>query len=218
MSTLETFEAHESVMAFIQRNGLAGPGTPPSDTLRLCRARMSIEELAELAIAIHEHQVALDAKDDEAVAKLLIPVADGLADLLYVSQGMAAIFLREPLRDAWSLDLSYLKPQSHLEDLVSLSQRVSRVVDSLLGRLDLRLRLWDLHVAIAAVAIKGYKLPFREVFREVQRSNMTKNLRGCKVGEKGNQVPGYKGPGYEPPDLASVIRLYAAGGLSSSTS
>jgi hypothetical protein len=211
MSALETFEAHESVLAFITKNGLAGPDTTVTDQLKLCQARMIIEELGELAIAMHEHEL-------QPTLENLVPVADGLADLLYVSQGLGITMLREPLRDAWNLDLSYLKTQSHLEHLVSLGQRVSRVVGYLLDPYRLRMGLWDLHVGIAAVAIKGYNLPFREVFREVQRSNMTKELRGCKIGEKGNQVPGYKGPGYEPPDIVSVIRLCAVDGLSSSTS
>jgi hypothetical protein len=219
MSTLETYEAHESVLAFIQKNGLAGPGTLVTDTLRLCRARMILEELGELAIAMHEYQALSDgAPDLDELFKLKIPIADGLADLLYVSQGLAIIMLPEPLRDSWDLVLTSTNYQTHLEDLMILSQWSVRVIDYILDPRRLRMALWKLHVAIARVAIQGYNLPFREVFREIQKSNMTKNLKGAKVGEKGNQVPDYKGPGYEPPDLARVLRLCVEGEYRSSTS
>lgn len=219
MSTLETFECHEAVMAFINKNGLAGHGAVDhTGLLKLCRSRMVLEELGELAIAMHEYQVASDgAPDLDELLNLRVKIADGLADLLYVSQGLGIIFLREPLRDAWNLDLNYFKPQSHLEDLISLSQRVSRVLASILDPFKLRLALWDLHIAITVVAIKGYNLPFREVFLEVQRSNMTKVV-GNKLGEKGNQIPGYKGPGYEPPRLLEVLRPCCVDGSGSNSS
>lgn len=95
-----------------------------NSSLVVSRLRLMMEELGELAIAMHQ--------------KDLVQTADAIADLIYVVVGTGEI----------------------------------------LG------------------------IPVEECFREVHRSNLTKEFDRVSLGEKGAR----KGPGYEPPDLAPILR------------
>lgn len=207
-----TYEVHESIHRFMVKNDLAGANGHfmiMPETLKLCRARMILEELGETAEAIHNY----DGSDEK-----LVLVADGLADLLYVSHGLAIISSSVQMKDPWNFDMDQLETWTPLRALMELTSKVSRVLYSLKSPADLRLNLWSLHTGICRVAKKTYHLPFREVFLEIARSNLTKNLKGTKVGEKGDQTPGYKESGYEPPRLLEIIRPCGLGVSGSRTS
>lgn len=77
----------QMVQQFNQNNsypGLKYPGHPP-DAIKVLRLRLMMEELGEVAQAMHENN--------------LIEVADGLCDLLYVVVGTAVEYGMGPILD-----------------------------------------------------------------------------------------------------------------------
>lgn len=68
----------QMVAEFNLKNGYRSPDYPTpsvSDTIKMLRMRLMMEELGELAIAMHENNI--------------IKVADGICDLMYVVLGTA---------------------------------------------------------------------------------------------------------------------------------
>ena len=121
----------DAVTEFNTKNSYPPPTKPshPAIEVRELRLRLMLEELGELACAMHE--------------KKLVEVADSLVDLLYVVIGTAVDYGFAPILD--------------------------------------------------------------EMFREVQRSNMSKDFLEQGDGRKG----GIKGERYFKPDLGSIIDDYA---------
>lgn len=56
-----------------------------------------------------------------------------------------------------------------------------------------------------------YGLPIEEIFAEVHRSNMSKCVETTGDMRRKYSVRAAKGPGYSPPDLASILRRACGG-------
>lgn len=182
-----TFEAYDAVKEFHLKFGHhVYNGLPCPQGTRLLRVRLLLEELGELACAIHEGDRVL--------------VADALTDLLYVTVGAAVSCLDGELSDLWEIPTRIMfEPRS----IRSLVQAVGQLVSDLeLGHdwdvLSSSLNLVWYYLAALALA---HDVPLRACFFEVHRSNMTKTVIDTTGGKKGS----VKGPGYEPPQLAKLL-------------
>lgn len=214
----ETYNALDAVTDFHKKNGQTVNYTslgPVTGACAVLRTRLILEELGELAIAIHKNSI--------------VDIADSLADLKYVVIGTAVSF-GLPLRDNFpeliktapkDLDSLLNEPEKALEILALLSHRVGHVIPKVLesvesirsgsaedtesdmqGLLHLMTRL-DETISDAA---DEFGIPLELVFWEVHRSNMTKQLSG-KAGDGGKYGDGEnpKGKGYRPPDIDSIL-------------
>jgi predicted HAD superfamily Cof-like phosphohydrolase len=202
-------EACAAVGEFMVLIGTAG-NQPDKNTAAL-RIGLILEEW-------HETDAAMRAGD-------AIEAADGLADLLYVIVGTAVtydILLSDvfPAYDERQADdRAPRNPDS--TDALRLAWTVVDPFHDLTTELvkknqssdTLRLALSSLTLAVATAA---YRLnwPLRELFFEVHRSNMTK---GAGQAASGGDVlkRGSKGSGFQPPNIAGVLK--AAGWLGSSS-
>jgi predicted HAD superfamily Cof-like phosphohydrolase len=189
-----TYEAYEAVKAFHVKNNLTtynGHGVVGPD-VRLLRARLILEELGEVAVAVHNND--------------LVEVADGFADLLYVTYG-TAVSMTGPVPDYFLRGVPgcLVNPRTRLIALNQLTHWAQRVVARLESDTLTQADLGRLCQVICYGSQDPYNLPFEQVFFEVCRSNMTKELGKTDGGAKGDQGPNYKGPGYEPPNLLQFI-------------
>jgi predicted HAD superfamily Cof-like phosphohydrolase len=186
----------EMVAAFTRHIGHEVPDTLTDRTPEVAglRMRLIMEELSETHKAMLEGDI--------------IETADGLADVKYVVVGTAVSYgikladffyppastpLAPDAADAASLLLATLPP---LRDIAY----------ALAGRGDLAtaLRAFDVAMSMEAAHLG---MPLRELFAEVQQSNMTKDSgRRLASGMKG----GFKGPGFSKPDIAGVLRCAGA--------
>jgi len=151
--------------------------------IRDLRIRLLIEELGETVVAWHEK------------GKILF--ADGLADLLYVTAGAAVSCLDGKVADRWETDASKPVPPVQLAMVVinlCNAIHVNHANDILSLQAEMVMDY------IQRIAIR-HQIPLRECFLEVHKSNMTKTPRILQDGEKG----GFKGPTYQPPNLAPLL-------------
>jgi len=185
-------EAWEMVREFHARQGFPAPDEPTKlePHIALLRQRLILEELGELAIAVHTSN--------------LVEVADAGADLAYVLHGTAvsAGLKSESAFDAKNTEaIDAPKMLGYVTEAVNVliyelgwyADKPSRIV-----------RAVDLAVLATARLLATYDVPFEECFREVQRSNMTKQAltkeevaRGAKGGVKGDK--------FELPNLRAIL-------------
>lgn len=205
-----THEAYAAVREFNFKNNLKVYPHGNTREVRLFRQRMILEELGEVAIAVHEW-------DPDPSFDNLVKVADGLADLLYVVVGTWVMLLPPEMPDPWEVSTEGIRPFSPEEALNQLTGGTSLVLDGLTyveASKGLRATLPSLAGSIQLVATLTFRLPLRACFMEVHRSNMTKILGDVSDGRKGNSGKPYKGEGYRPPNLQGVLwqqRAKAAG-------
>jgi predicted HAD superfamily Cof-like phosphohydrolase len=182
---MSTFEAYTAVKEFHEKYGhliFQRHGVVPLPQ-RLLRARLILEELGELAIAMHENHE--------------VEIADAVGDLLYVTVGTAVSCLDRPIADAWTDKLPAVKD---LKALAVVTGSVSRVVTDLANDRDLFTLVHSLSNLVFALNC-SFNLPLREIFKEIHKSNMTKSVVSVVGGKKGS----VKGPDYVPPDLKGIL-------------
>lgn len=190
----------ESVRQFTQQNEQLWMTTPTliaDPNVKLLRMRLIMEELGELASAIHEGN--------------LILTADGFCDLLYVVAG-TGVSMGIPIVDPFVTPDSPEDAKLHnsrmsyliLGQLISAADKLFQSIsqDNLL---DINIYLQSFAEIIGYAASK-FGIDFKECFYEVHRSNMTKTLGGAKDGKKyGADKSTVKGKTYSPPDLVSIL-------------
>jgi predicted HAD superfamily Cof-like phosphohydrolase len=168
---------------------------PSHPGLALLRIGLIAEELSETLAALRSQ------KTNE--------VADGLADLLYVTYGTAVSY-GVPVSD-WPLE-----PDSAFTGIVSASQAaqfaaaVMRPFETATAVMAGQFRpalltsvLGNLCGIIADFAA-GWGWPMDELFFDVHASNMTKTFARPEPGQKYGAV-NPKGPGYRPPATATIM-------------
>ena len=186
----------EMVTEFHHLNGSVIDAVDPGPEVAVVRTRLMIEEFAETYIALHQDDV--------------IEAADGLADLLYVIYGTAVAYgvdcpdvFQEPRRapvETFNRGNVLQFARAGVRVLARVCDVVATTPAASSGALT------SLAIEVCAFgAACGF--PMRELFEEVQASNMTKtfspatNTAGGKYGAGVNP----KGPGYRPPDIAAVL-------------
>jgi predicted HAD superfamily Cof-like phosphohydrolase len=176
------------------------------------RIRLISEESAELITAM------MDKKIDS--------VADSIADLIYVAYGTGISYGIE-VQDFWPDDKD-LKPLGVPDDeticimAVSLNLALSELTAMIIyatmekcpcGKdhsfrerrgYSLKGEMNDYLIYLSRLAIE-WGIPIKEVFEEVHRSNMTKNLGVPRSGEKYASGVDPKGPGYQPPRIDKIL-------------
>lgn len=161
----------------------------------LLRTRLILEELGELSVAIHQ---------DNA-----IETADGLGDLLYVILG-TAVSLGLPVQDKFyepdrGRTISGEIEFYHNFHLGTIASAVSSLLEKVRFGVenDIHLAL-DRVTRVIGVTARERAIPFKEVFFEIHRSNMTKRLGGASDGKKYG-TENAKGVGYQPPRIAEIL-------------
>jgi predicted HAD superfamily Cof-like phosphohydrolase len=175
-------------------------------SIRFQRYRLILEELGEMTCAFHERE--------------LVNFADGLADFTYVVIGTAVVYgvhldetWLQTLEDNWhrhKLMEPYLIGWSEAAlDVVKIGKAISRLLTATLYADLTGIRNYLAEIIENAFEFSyGCGIPLSEVFDEIHRSNMTKNLVACDAAQKYGQSQALvKGPGYIPPDVAKVIGL-----------
>jgi predicted HAD superfamily Cof-like phosphohydrolase len=186
--------SREMAAEFMQRIGAEVPEreTDRAPEVAAVRLQLIVEELLETHMAL--------------VAGDLVEAADGFADLKYVVVGCAVAY-GLPMDDFFQ-DAVVPPQKPDAADAASLmlamTPPLKDVAYALAGRCDLwaALRYADVSLSIEAARLG---LPLRELFAEVHRSNMTKEP-GASIGAAKYGPGGGKGPGYEAPDIAGVLR------------
>ena len=187
--------SRKMVRQFMQHIGAATPETFVAPDLSLTGLRLGLilEELHETCTAMRRGDV--------------VETADGLADLKYVIVGTAVAcglpiddFFAKPSRAPRKPD-----PTDAVMLMAFILSHTGELATALFGGSSIHIS-GILEVLDTAVATEAARLgvPLREVFAEVQRSNMTK-ATGAKIGTA-KYGPGGKGPEYTPPDIAGVLR------------
>jgi predicted HAD superfamily Cof-like phosphohydrolase len=171
------------------------------------RAVLIQEELTETVLAMRDGE--------------LVGVADGLADLKYVVLGTASVCGIDQLDDFMPHARELTKPTASytlmfqttaLRHLVAVADALrlltydgfaAAAIDTLARELHSLSRLTSKTAA-------DLGLPFKAIFAEVHRSNMTKTPATAAPGEKYG-AGGGKGPNYEAPDIAAILeKTYGA--------
>lgn len=163
--------------------------------VRELRQRLILEELGELACAVHNHD--------------MVQVADGLADLLYVIYGTAVSY-GVPLGDLFINSLGYdFVPEfdNNFNGLTEISKHASDLFEVMLeedpAMLSMNMKLLGLTLVVTTYAA-SLGIPLKAIFKEVHRSNMTKNLGGATDGKKYG-TENAKGEKYSPPRIAEIL-------------
>jgi predicted HAD superfamily Cof-like phosphohydrolase len=184
-----------AVTEFIDKYGQYRSSNPKLCPLvvAMLRVRLMVEEMGELAEAMDKGNI--------------LGIADGLGDLLYVVSGTSVTYglacnVPHNLKRHLDAGIAFRSLVTNMGRLVCAIQeeKLAQISENigLIG--------WDL-MEISRV----YDLPLYEIFFEIHRSNMTKALpeegikQGSKYGKKLGR--GGKGPSYEPPNLAPLLRL-----------
>lgn len=218
------YTALDAVREFHQANGSLIHDQPPEDhpipiEVALLRYRLILEELGETAVAFHD--------------KNLIEMADGLTDLYYVLIGTAVSYGLS-VADTWPGEMGEDEPlpaiPHELQDtvlsrmLVELAGHCTKALAAIFncsaicqcGRADcyaarVSESQWDLAntavgEACVCVCAISYELglPFKALFFEVHRANLSKKLGGAGTGGK-YAAGGGKADGYRPPDVAGIL-------------
>ena len=186
----------EMVAEFMRRIGSETPSEPVDRGAAIegIRTQLMLEELRETHAAM--------------LAGDLVETTDGLADLAYVVVGTAVAY-GLPIVDAYKLPAG--KPR--IPNTIDASALARNALQHLMMAVDAMARgdLFILEAALEALnrtvaeSAASIGIPFREVFAEIQRSNMTKS-QGKDIGPA-KYPPGGKGPDYRPPNIASVLGL-----------
>ena len=178
-------------------------GDPP-EAVRFLRLRLITEELGELG-----EEVARKEPDQ-------VLIADALADLGYVLVGTAV-----SCGLSFSLNWRSLEPKDRSEEIRLINMvrgnamhlmaaengkvAVALHQNDVLKQVEAVMNLFQLVYGVALI----YNFPYYEIFAEVHRSNCTKRVvegqdpaAGLKYGKKTT-----KGPGYQPPNLAPLLKL-----------
>ena len=185
----------EMVAEFMHHIGSETPARPVDrgTAIEGIRTQLILEELRETHAAM--------------LAGDLVEAADGLADLAYVVVGTAVAY-GLPIADAYGMPGCRRSP-----DATDASALARNALPHLMMAVDAMARgdLFILEAALEALnrtvakSAASIGIPLREVFAEVQRSNMTKS-QGKDIGPA-KYPPGGKGPDYRPPNIASVLGL-----------
>lgn len=208
-----TYEALDAVSEFHRKANHLVTEDPnesvpwPIATLRI---RLIAEETSELITAMMDKNIPV--------------VADSLADLLYVSLGTAVSYGITPddnwpegviplgapddtniAKEAAALCI-YLGDMAKLIVYATIEKCPCGVEHSLKERREgaMLTTVNEFNGVIAAIA-EDWGIPLKEIFFEVHRSNMTKNLGRPRTGEKYAVGLDPKGPGYEPPKIADIL-------------
>jgi len=187
----DDYTAWELVRAFHLRYGHAAPDalTALSPEVRLLRQRLILEELGELAVAVHQRD--------------LIKIADAGCDLAYVLHG-TAVAAGKLSRSMWTYD-----PVKSAIERPSLT-RVALSAATCCAKLDTDGVAYYVEAAVLDVGLllRSLRIPFEACFREVHASNMTKAVPSAtKPGEKyGDGEKTGKGATFVPPDLRAILR------------
>jgi predicted HAD superfamily Cof-like phosphohydrolase len=187
---------HEMVSAFMQHIGSETP-TKPVDrgtAIEGIRTQLMLEEFRETHAAM--------------LASDLVEVADGLADLAYVVVGTAVAY-GLPIADAFKPPVGKLR----IPDATDASALARNALPHLMMAVDAMARgdLLILEAALEALnrtvaeSAASIGILLREVFAEVQRSNLTKS-QGRDIGPA-KYPPGGKGPNYQPPSITGILGL-----------
>lgn len=210
----------DMVKQFHQKFGLTLNNNPtiPSDKDVSLRINLIMEESAELLEAA---SLSLAEYDGKGISKSIIGVADACADLLYVIFGAANTYglilaLDMNMADELGFDdpvfLSEF-PEEHLpkmnRGLMEANRRyVEACLSKDLGKIWLSLN----NLAVFAHAVsKACGIKIDPVFREVQRSNMSKVWEDGTVHRRESDGKILKPPTYSPADIEGVLRLQIAG-------
>jgi NTP pyrophosphatase (non-canonical NTP hydrolase) len=198
--------AFDAARDFALKNGqLVGDERQPrslDQRTTLLRQRLLLEELGEVAQAVHEGN--------------LVDIADGLCDLLYVTMGAAAA-VGLALEDSWPMMTARLPAAApedggqpaHLAQLAGVVVEIVAILNERFNEVWYRTRFAACVKHVAYVAY-DFNIDLRRCYLEVHRSNLSKRLGGASDGLKyGNGNP--KGAGYTPPDLAPILGLTAEG-------
>ena len=185
----------EMVAEFMRRIGSETPSEPVDRGAAIegIRTQLMLEEL-------YETHAAMLAGD-------LVEATDGLADLAYVVVGTAVAY-GLPIADAYKMSVCRRSPDATdasalaRNALPHLMMAVGAMARGDLLILEAALEALNRTVAESAASIG---IPFREVFAEIQRSNMTKS-QGKDIGAA-KYPPGGKGPDYRPPKIAEILGL-----------
>lgn len=180
----------EMVLEFHEKYGhwvYAKWGEPPVE-VRLLRLRLIVEELGELAEAV------------QVGPGNVVEIADAAADLGYVLAGTSVSL-------GLGLDDHRLEVKSYPACLPAVVQACGKLACSLHqgDRVQLALDLSEMMQAVIWVS-QEYYFPYYTVFAEVHRSNMTKEVKNLKTGEKYGDKTG-KGSSYEPPRLKEILNV-----------
>ena len=185
----------EMVAEFMRHIGSETPARPVDrgTAIEGIRTQLILEELRETHAAM--------------LAGDLVEAADGLADLAYVVVGTAVAY-GLPITDAYRMSVCRRSPDA--TDASALARNalphLMMAVDAMaygdLVILEAALEALNRIIAESAALIG---IPFREVFAEIQRSNMTKS-QGKDIGPA-KYPPGGKGPAYRSPNIADILGL-----------
>lgn len=182
-------ECYDAVKEFCIKFGQPVFKNDVTKAIRDLRIRLLLEELGETVVAWQE-------KDK-------IGLADGLADLLYVTTGAAVSCLDSKVNDPWS----FVEPNIRHKPtpVVELAMVVTNLCNAIhIGHTSqvLCIQVEIVMETIYRVAVR-HGIPLRDCFIEVHKSNMTKDVIQLNDGQKG----GYKGASYRPPNLALLLEL-----------
>lgn len=169
---------------------------PSHSGLALLRIGLIAEELSETLAALRSQ------KTNE--------VADGLADLLYVTYGTAVSY-GTPIHDC------FVEPHMAFVDAVNPNE-AARFAAAAMRPFDTAtaaMAAWQSRQALLASALDslcytvanfaaGWGWPMDELFFDVHASNMTKTFARPEPGQKYGAV-NPKGPGYRPPATATIM-------------
>jgi hypothetical protein len=183
----------DMVEEFHRLNNAVINGANNGPEVAVLRTRLMIEEFTETYIALHQNDI--------------LEAADGLTDLLYVIYGTAVAY-GVPCPDTFftptKLPVSSFKPGNVLTFGRSVLPLLRRACDAVvMAPAHCGAALLDL---AAEVCIFGADcgFPIRELFLEVQRSNLTKTFAPNTTGGKYSHA-NPKGPGYSPPNIEGVL-------------
>lgn len=188
----------EMVTEFHKLNGSVIDGKKNNLEVAVLRARLMTEETAETLAALHENNV--------------IEVADGLADLLYVVYGTAVSY-GAPCEDAFITTRRQPVTSFSRAAVLSFTTAVlprlwhaCQVLEKPQAAGDIGQSLYALAREVCTFAA-AWGMPMKELFAEVQRSNMTKTFAGAKNTAGGKYPAGVKakGPDYQAPDIKGIL-------------
>ncbi|NKY60375.1 nucleoside triphosphate pyrophosphohydrolase family protein [Nocardia flavorosea] len=193
LSDVETFNRAADVLL------LNEPGWPPHPDIDLALALID-EEAGELCDA-------LNARD-------MIEVADGIADLLYVTAGLILRIGGRALVDLPNLvNITHRAPGWDVYDseFTDYPEKIESAVANLkyaVERREHHLTCNYAEILVLSVAALGsiLALPMEAVWRSVQASNLSKIVGGKVLRNDANKI--VKPPTYMPPDIPKVLALY----------
>ena len=149
----------------------------------------------------------------------IVGIADGAADAIYVILGTALTYGERPDECWWNTSMEHMFQKQSYKTLLSVRwhDRVSTAVNGgllplLRGKLQNRrvsvlASTIQVSLAIISSAAMSHGIPMRQVWDEVQRTNVTKIQADGKVlkNEFGKVM---KPAGWTKPDIEGILRTY----------